>query len=55
MFDIDVSMGDNNLTQSLKDTYNYEKSIVPFVSMNKIKECPHLGGLATKAKNKVLV
>jgi hypothetical protein len=54
MLDVDVSMGDNNLTQSLKDTYGYDKSIVPFESISKIKNCPHLGGLATKAE-KVLV
>jgi glutamate synthase domain-containing protein 2 len=54
MKDVDVSMGDNNLTQSLKDTYSYDKSIVPFVSMKALKECPHLGGLATKSE-KVLV
>jgi glutamate synthase domain-containing protein 2 len=53
MKDVDVSMGDNNLTQSLKDTYSYDKSIVPFVSMKALKDCPHLGGLATK-QEKVL-
>jgi glutamate synthase domain-containing protein 2 len=46
MEDVDVSMGDNNLTQTLQEAYGYEKDPVGFVSMQHLKECKHLGGLA---------
>jgi glutamate synthase domain-containing protein 2 len=45
MSDIDVSMGDNNHTQTLKQVYGYEKDPVPYVSMVDLYNCPHLGGL----------
>ena len=48
MEDVDVSMGDNNLTQTLKDTYKYEKVPVKFESMLALKNCSYLGGLGTK-------
>jgi hypothetical protein len=50
MEDVDVSMGDNNLTQTLKYTYGYDKVPVPFEGMTVLKDCPHLGGLGTKKK-----
>jgi glutamate synthase domain-containing protein 2 len=50
MTDIDVSMGDNNLTQSLKETYKYEKVRVPFTSMQVLSECQYLGGPGPKNK-----
>lgn len=44
MYDVDISVGDRNLTQTLAATYKYNKVKVPFESMEKLKECPHLGG-----------
>ncbi len=44
MSDVDVSMGDNNFTKTLKSTYGYDKTPVPFVSMQHLKENPYLGG-----------
>lgn len=44
MDDVDVSIGDRNLTQTLAATYQYNKVKVPFESMQKLKECPYLGG-----------
>ncbi|HVD97806.1 MAG TPA: FMN-binding glutamate synthase family protein [Cytophagaceae bacterium] len=49
MQDVDVSMGDNNLTQKLNHTYGYDKIPVPFEGMQKLKDCQYLGGLGTKA------
>ncbi|MCU0429421.1 MAG: FMN-binding glutamate synthase family protein [Cytophagaceae bacterium] len=46
MADVDVSMGDSNLTQTLKHTYGYDKIPVSFNSMSDLQECPHLGGKA---------
>lgn len=45
MEDVDVSMGDNNLTQTLRDTYKYEKAKVNFKTMQDLWVCEHLGGL----------
>lgn len=50
MKDVDVSMGDNNLTQTLDHTYGYEKIPVALEGLEKIKDCPHMGGLANKEK-----
>jgi len=44
MEDVNVSMGDNNYTKSLRETYGYEKEKVRFSSMKTLEECPHLGG-----------
>lgn len=44
MNDVDVSMGDNNLTQTLKHTYGYEKVPVPFDGMKSLQDCQYLGG-----------
>ena len=44
MEDVDVSMGDNNQTQTLKHAYQYDKVPIPFKSMEHFKNCPHLGG-----------
>ena len=44
MEDVEVAMGDNNRTQTLSESYNYEKDKVPFSGMASLKECPHLGG-----------
>jgi len=47
MKDIQVSMGDNNLIVTLKDTYKYEKVEVDFKGMQALKECEYLGGLGS--------
>ncbi|WP_461534166.1 FMN-binding glutamate synthase family protein [Sinomicrobium sp.] len=44
MYDVDISVGDRNLTQTLAATYQYNKVKVPFESMQKLKDCPYLGG-----------
>ncbi|HEY8402884.1 MAG TPA: FMN-binding glutamate synthase family protein [Cytophagaceae bacterium] len=51
MRDVDVSMGDNNLTQPLRDTYKYDKVPVPFEGVKALKECEFIGGPLT-GKNK---
>jgi len=51
MKDVDVSMDDNNLTQSLNHTYGYDKIPVKFEGTAVIKDCQYMGGLATKAKS----
>lgn len=52
MRDVDVSMGDNNQTQTLIRAYGYEKDPVPFVSMEDLLQCQYLGGEAAKARSK---
>ena len=44
MGDVDISMGDNNYTKPIKDTYGYNKVPVPFIDMQHLKDCIHLGG-----------
>ncbi len=44
MEDVDVSMGDNNFTKTLKNTYGYSKSAIKFTSMQRLLDNPHLGG-----------
>ncbi len=46
MSDIDLSIGDKNITQTLEYTYNYQKTPVPFSSMEDLKKCIHIGGNA---------
>ena len=48
MMDVDLSMGDNNYTKTLKDAYNYDKVPVDFWGMQKLKECKYLGGTHKK-------
>ncbi|MEO0473653.1 MAG: FMN-binding glutamate synthase family protein [Bacteroidota bacterium] len=43
MTDVDLGMGDNHYTMTLKDNFGYEKVEVPFESMQKLADCPHLG------------
>jgi hypothetical protein len=43
MNDIDISMGDNNLTMPLVDAYKYNKVSVQFESMEKLETCQYLG------------
>lgn len=49
MKDIEVAMGDNNRTQTLMVSYDYEKDEVPFNGMQSLADCEYLGGLKTKA------
>lgn len=44
MDDVDVSLGDKNLTQTLSATYQYHKTKVPFEGMQALRNCKHLGG-----------
>ena len=44
MKDIEIAMGDNNKTISLKASYQYEKEEVPFNGMKELKDCAYLGG-----------
>ena len=44
MKDIEVNVDDHNLSKELDRTYMYEKDIVPFDSMQDLKDCSHLGG-----------
>ncbi len=43
MDDVDISLGDKNLTRTLADTYLYHKEKVDFDSMQVLKECEYLG------------
>ncbi|MGI9542607.1 MAG: FMN-binding glutamate synthase family protein [Cyclobacteriaceae bacterium] len=52
MDDVDVSMGDNNFTKTLRDTYGYDKEMVSFDGVQAFKDCPHLGGKKTEAAQK---
>ncbi|WP_340198498.1 FMN-binding glutamate synthase family protein [Ascidiimonas sp. W6] len=44
MQDVDVSLGDKNMTQTLADCYGYNKVKVPFEKMEDLKDCIYLGG-----------
>ncbi len=44
MNDVDISMGDNNLTQTLRNTYHYDKEMVRFKNMQSLLTCEYLGG-----------
>ena len=44
MKDIEVNVDDHNLSKELDRTYMYEKTDVPFTSMQALKDCVHLGG-----------
>ena len=54
MEDVDVSMGDNNFTKTLKNTYHYEKDPVKFSSMQFLKDSPYLGGTGQMEKSHTL-
>ncbi len=43
MQDVDMSMGDNNFTKTLFETYGYEKKQVLFEGVEKLANCNHLG------------
>jgi len=44
MKDVDVNVDDSYLSKELDKTYLYDKTPVPFVSMQHLKDCMHLGG-----------
>lgn len=44
MSDVDVNVDDHNLSKELNKTYYYEKTDVPFKSMQDLKDCKYLGG-----------
>ena len=44
MSDVDINVDDHNLSKELNRTYRYEKTPVPFSSMQNLKECVYLGG-----------
>ena len=44
MEDVEVNVDDHNLSKELNKTYMYEKTPVPFNSMQDLKDCLHLGG-----------
>jgi len=50
MDDVKLSMGDNNLTLTLEEIFNYAKTPVATYDMSGMADCPHLGGLAKKKK-----
>jgi hypothetical protein len=49
MDDIKLSMGDNNLTLTLNEIFNYEKEPVAMEGIEQMKLCDHIG--ATPSKN----
>ncbi len=44
MDDVDISMGDNNYTNALKQVYQYDKVPVAFTNNEVLASCKHLGG-----------
>lgn len=44
MKDIDINVDDHHLSKELNKTYRYEKTAVPFTSMQSLKDCEYLGG-----------
>lgn len=49
MTDVNVSMGDNNQTATLRDNYRYDKAPVQFKDMASLQQCSYLGGPAAMA------
>ena len=44
MSDVEINVDDHNLAKELNKTYRYEKTTVPFTSMQNLKDCLYLGG-----------
>jgi len=44
MSDININVDDHYLSKELDKTYKYEKTIVPFTTMQDLKDCIYLGG-----------
>lgn len=52
MSDIEINVDDHNLSKELHRTYNYEKTRVPFKSMQDLKDCLYLGNYQDKTQPK---
>ncbi len=52
MEDIQVNVDDTELNRTLKATYGYSKTAVPYTDMQTLFECSHLGGQAYMEKCK---
>jgi glutamate synthase domain-containing protein 2 len=50
MHDVNISMGDNNLTIPLAEGYKYEKVPVPYTSMQDLLNCQYLGKVQRDVK-----
>ena len=50
MNDIEINVDDHNLSKELNKTYMYEKTPVPFSSMQNLKDCLYLGGAFKNSK-----
>ncbi|MEC3907941.1 FMN-binding glutamate synthase family protein [Tamlana sp. 2201CG12-4] len=50
MNDIEMNVDDHNLSKELNRTYMYNKTVVPFNSMQDLKDCLYLGGQPAKTK-----
>ncbi|NND94222.1 MAG: FMN-binding glutamate synthase family protein [Flavobacteriales bacterium] len=48
MDDIKLSMGDNNLTLTLNEIFNYEKEKVEMIGIGNMMDCDHLGSAPSK-------
>jgi glutamate synthase domain-containing protein 2 len=44
MSDIEINVDDHHISKELDKTYRYEKTPVPFTSMQTLKDCDYLGG-----------
>ena len=44
MDDVEVNVDDHNLSKELSSTYMYNKTKVPYTSMQDLKDCEYLGG-----------
>tara|TARA_R110002050_G_scaffold24083_3_gene64356 strand:- start:144748 stop:146295 length:1548 start_codon:yes stop_codon:yes gene_type:complete len=44
MSDIEINVADHTLSKELNRTYMYDKTVVPFNSMQDLKDCLYLGG-----------
>ncbi|WP_051238670.1 FMN-binding glutamate synthase family protein [Gaetbulibacter saemankumensis] len=44
MSDIEINVDDHNISTELNRAYTYSKTLVPFKSMQDLKECVYLGG-----------
>ncbi|MFD0988544.1 FMN-binding glutamate synthase family protein [Mariniflexile jejuense] len=53
MSDVEINVDDHNLSKELNKTYMYEKTPVPFTSMQDLKDCLYLGGNFTKNKSQI--
>ncbi|TVZ27989.1 glutamate synthase domain-containing protein 2 [Gillisia sp. Hel_I_86] len=50
MDDVDINLSDKNITKTLASTFKYQKTRVPFTSVQAHMDCPYLGGTYSKGK-----